>query len=342
LAESANNIIFTTFCILIIFTVFITACITNNSVTNNTITTPEQTFHTGIAPASDITEPITNQVQVLHSVTTDAREGIQDQPLTGPISITINSASKQLGLGEWGNVYSEPMAGNVYLVLNITVKNNDAKEGFNFSSSSLVVRDLDRGNKNRAMYVRDSLRKYLENYIVLPVTMKQNDIVSGQVLFEMNDSMNYKVNLIDDNKNVITYQTINFDNLLTTENPVNITINSARKVPRFNTSYPFPGHIFLILNATIKNYGVRPGFVFEFTSVNVEDLRNGIKPEHSLNGGVNLMKNLENPLVPGTNIKQNESVTGQIIFGIADSTEYRMNLIDGNKTIIASRDINVE
>jgi len=191
------------------------------------------------------------------------------------------------------------------------------------------------------MYVRESLRKYLENPLVLPVTLQQNDIVTGQVLFETNDSMNYKVNLIDDNKNLIAFQPVSFENLFTTEDPVSITIHSARKVPNFTTSKPMPGHIFLILNVTIKNNDIREGFGFDFTSTQMYGLRNGEYERQSLNNGVNLIKNLENPIIVPTTIKQNGTKTGQLIFGIADSTEYRLNLIDNNKTIIASGNVDV-
>ena len=345
MTERENCAVFTGFCILIVLSVSIAACTSSNPGTDIPVTAPAQPVQAGTVTAPEITEPATTPVQDVQPTDVTDKAQIPDPQPVGPVSITINSARKQLGLGEWGVVYAEPVQGNVYLVLDITVKNNDAREGFVFTNSSLVVRDLDRGTvTNRPFRLRQSLRKYLENPFTLPATVKQSDAINGQILFEVNDSEHYRVDLVDNNKNVIASRPVNFDNLFTTEDPVSITIHSARKVPDFNSSMPnpispMPGHIFLILNTTIKNNGVRPGFVFEFTSVNMEDLRNGNFAPHSLNGGVNLMKNLENPLIPQTNIKQNRSITGQLIFGIADSTEYKLNLIDSNKTIIASRNI---
>jgi hypothetical protein len=177
--------------------------------------------------------------------------------------------------------------------------------------------------------------------------LNQDDTVTGQILFEMNDSVNYRVNLVDSNKTVLASQPVSFDNLLTNDAPVSITIHDARKVREFNSSMPHPvspnpGHIFLILNVTIKNNNVRGGYAFDFTSTHLQDLKNGNYERQSLNNGVNVIKNLENPIIVPTTIKQNGTKTGQLLFGIADSTDYRLNLICNNKTIVASRNIHVE
>jgi hypothetical protein len=266
----------------------------------------------------------------------------------GPVSLTINSARKQLGLGEWGMVYSEPIAGNVYLVLDITVKNNNAPEGFVFTNSSLVVQDLDTGTfTKRPFRLHQSLRKYVENPFTLPATVEQGDAITGQILFEMNDSVNYRVDLLDNKNTVIASRLVSFDNLLTDDAPVSITIHSARKVREFNSSMPHPvlpnqGHIYLILNVSIKNNNIREGYGFDFTSTHIQDLRNGNYGRQSINNGVNIIKNLKNPITVPTTIKQNGTKTGELLFSIADSTEYRLNLIDNNKTIIASRTFNAE
>jgi hypothetical protein len=268
-------------------------------------------------------------------------------PQDGPVSITINSARKQLGIGEWGVVYAEPAKGNVYLVLDIAVKNTNVPEGFILTNSSLVVRDLDRGTVTKQPFrLRQSLRKYVDNPFTLPITVKQGETVSGQILFEMNDSINYRVNLIGKNETVIASRLVSFDNLLTNDVPVSITIHSARKVPEFNSSMPHPvlpnpGHIFLILNVTIKNNDLKDGYGFDFTSTHIQDMKNGEYARQSLNNGVNVIKNLENPITVPITIKQNGTKTGQLLFGIADSTEYRLNLIGNNKTILASRNIHV-
>ena len=321
-----NNVFFTIVCILLIFSVFIAACSTEKPVS--------QLIPTSVVTNAEITEQITNQIEGQQQ----AGPLSEGQQQTGPLSLTINSAHKKLRVGNLDGPYSGVLPGFVYLVLNITVKNNNATDGFNLSPSSLVVGDLDRGNRNRAWNLPNSLQKYMENYLVLPVTMKQNDIASGQVLFKMNDSMNYKVNLIDDDKHVIAYQLVNFNKLLTTEDPVGITINSARKVPRFETTYPFAGNIFLIVNVTIKNNGVRPAFVFDFMSANVQDL-NSYSVVHSLNGAESSRRSLNDLIISPTAIQQNGFVTGTILFGIPDSTKYRINLFDSNTTIIATRDI---
>jgi hypothetical protein len=337
-----NCAIIAEFCILIVLMASIAACITPDSGTNNPVTALSQPVPTGIVPVLEITEPATTQVQVAQLVNPGNRNIARNQQPAGPVSLTINSARKQRSLGEWGKVYSEPISGNVYLILDITVKNNDAPEGFNFNRTSITVRDLEHGTfADRVMNIREALRKYLENPIIPPVNMKQNDIITGQVLFDMNDTAEYRVNLVDNSKKVIASQLVSFDSLLTTRNPVDLTIDSASKVRNYPATAPMPGHIFLILNVTVKNNDVKDGFVLSWESTDIRDIRGSDYAPHTLNNGPNLMKNLKNPLPPETKIKQNDSISGQIIFGIADSTEYRLNLIDANRTIIASRSIHV-
>jgi hypothetical protein len=100
------------------------------------------------------------------------------------------------------------------------------------------------------------------------------------------------------------------------------------------------GRFFLILNVTIKNNGIKEGFVFDFTSTTIEDPTSGYYLSHSFNNVENMTKNLEKPILLPITIGQNKSVTGQILFSMPVSEEYRLNLIDTNKTIIASRIVN--
>ncbi|MFA5415817.1 MAG: hypothetical protein WC295_09990 [Methanoregula sp.] len=341
--KQVNNVFFAAFFTLIFFTVFIAGCTTPNPGTNIPVTAPSQPVQTSIVPVLEIIGQATTQVQVAQPVNNSNRNIVPNQQPKGPVSLTINSAKKQLILGERDKVSSGPIPGNVYLVLNITVKKNDVSEGFNFNRTSITVRDLKhRKLANRAMYIREALRKYLENPIIFPINMKQNDIITGQVLFDMNDTAEYRLNLVDNNKKVIASQQVSFDSLLTIRNPVDLTIDSVSKVRNYSTAAPMPGHIFLILNVTVKNNDVMDGFVFSWESMDIRDIRGSDYAPHTLNNGPNLMKNLKNPIPPEKNIKQNDSITGQIIFGIADSTQYCLNLIDKNRTVIASRIIYVE
>ncbi len=347
MTERENCVIFTGFCILIVLSVSIAACISPNPGTDIPVTAPAQPVQAVTVTASEITDPATTTVQAIQPADVTGKAQIPEPQPDEPVSITINSARKQLGLGEWGEVYTEPVPGNVYLVLDISVKNNDAPDGFVFSNSSLTVQDPDRGTvTNRPFRLRQSLRKYVEHPFRLPTMVNQGDTVTGQILFEINDSVNYRVNLVDSDKTVLASRPVSFDDLLTDDAPVSITIHDARKVREFNSSMPHPGspnpgHIFLILNVTIKNNDIREGYVFDFTSTHLQDLRNGHYERQSLNNGVNIIKNLENPIIVPTTIKQNGTKTGQLLFGVGDSTDYRLNLIGTNKTVIGSTYIHV-
>ncbi len=336
-----NSVVFAGFCILIVLSVSIAACTTLNSGTNNPVTAPVvQPVQTSIVPASGIAEPATTQVSVVQPVNTGDQIGIRNQQPEEPVSITINSARKVLLLGTRDDIYLGPKEGYVFLILDVTVKNNDVREGFVFTNSSIIVRNPERNTgANRFLTSHRAIRKYLENRIIPPVTIQQNDSVTGQVPFEIYDSAEYRLNLIDTDKTVLASRPVSFNSLLTTQNPVSLTIIDVNKVQNFPATSPMPGHIFLVLNVTVKNNDVQDGFDFGWESTDLQDMMGSDYTLHSLNNGPNLMTNFKNPIPPETTIEQNDSITGQIVFGIADSTEYRLNLIDTNKTIIASRSI---
>lgn len=342
--KRVNYALFAGFCILIVLAVSIAACTTTDSGKNKSVTAPAQPIQTSIVPASMTTEPDITQVQRTHPLKTDIPTTIPTQQLSGPVSLTINSAKKQLSLRTLNSSeYSDPVKRNVFLVLDITIKNTNAQEGFNFTRNSITVDDLEHGTFATPLKrLRETVWECLENPFIFPITVKQGDAISGQGVFEVRDAAEYRVNLVDTNKTVIASQIVSYDSLLNIRNPVDLTIDSASKVRNYPTTAPMPGHIFLILNVTVKNNDVKDGFIFSWESTDIRDIRGSDYAPHTLNNGPNLMKNLKNPIPPEKNIKQNDSITGQIIFGIADSTEYRLTLIDANRTVIASRNIHVE
>jgi hypothetical protein len=341
-AKRENSAIIAGFCILIVITVSIAACTVTESKTNNPVTASEQTVPTSIVPVLVTAEPDLTQVQVAQPVKTGNMITIPAQQPSEPVGLTVNSAKKVLLLGTPDDFYLGPKEGYIFLILNITVKNNDVPEGFVFSNSSLIVRNPERNTgANRFLTSHRAIKKYLENRIIPPVTIQQNDSVTGQVLFEIYDSAEYQLNLIDTNKTVIASQSVNFNSLLTTESPVSLTIIDVNKIPNSPTNSPTlrtsPGRIFLVLNVTVKNNDSKNGFDFSWESTDLQDMKSSVYTLHSANNGPNLMTNFKTPLPPETTITPHGSITGQIVFIISDSTEYRMNLIDANKTIIASR-----
>ncbi len=296
------------FWILIVLTVYIAACTTPDSGTNNS--------------------PTPNPFPV------------GNQQSSGPVSVTVNSAEKVQKL----NNISLP-AGKIFLVLNITIKNNDAQKGFVFVNKSVTLLDLDSGEFiPTSLNANPRIRSNLTNPIVPPTRIGQHEAITGQVVFAVTDSAGYCLNLTDSDNKVLSSQQINFGNLTSTRMPVSITINSARKMARVNQNglHSRDATIFVVLNITVKNNDVREGFDFANTSTSLLNLENSNFANRSSNFLEKMDRPLENPIILPTKIAQNEALTGQIIFTIYDSARYRLNLVDSNKKVLTSLPVSFE
>ena len=193
---------------------------------------------------------------------------------------------------------------------------------------------------NRSSNSFPEIQKVLENPIIPPTKIAQNDTITGQIAFNIIDSTGYRLNLIDSDKKVLTSLPINFKSLTTASNPVDVTINSVEKRWSLNTTRPGPGEVFVILNITVKNNDLPDGFYFIGESTTLWDPVGGRNADLSFNEKDNVQKGLENPIILPRKIKQNETVTGQILFGTVNSNTYFLNLVANNNTIILSRKIN--
>jgi hypothetical protein len=307
--------------ILLLITVF-TGCTTSNPGTNNPSTTPAEPVQKNAIPASD--------------VSTQTKP--QNQPKQGQISVTIDSAKKKTGLGKMG-----PKQGSIFLLLNITVKNKNLREGFIFTNKSIVLGDPDqRIRVDLEMNSKPEIQTALENPIIPQTKLEVNDEVSGQIVFGLPDSENYNLLVMGNNSQVLTVQPIHFENLTTTESPVSLTIKSAKKFQNFTTSQPAPGHIIMVLDVTIKNNDLPDGFVYTDPSTNLIDLVGGGYCGHSVNGGENIRQNVENPIIPQTMIGQHETINGQLIYLIENSSDYRLNLASDDQTLLLYKNIHFE
>lgn len=240
MTERENSAVIAGFCILIVLTVCIAACITPDSGTNNPLIAPGNPTPTGNPQSA------------------------------GPVSITINSADK---LPKLNNL--SPRAGYIFLVLNITVKNTDIQKGFVFTNKSVTLLDLESGEfVPTSLNANPRIRRNLSNPIVPPTRIGQHETVTGQVVFAITDSTGYRLNLSDSDNEVLSSQPINFKNPTPTRMPVSITINSARKMARVNENglHTRDGTIFVVLDITVKNNDAREGFDFASTSTTLLDL----------------------------------------------------------------------
>jgi hypothetical protein len=302
-----NSGIIAGLCILIILTVSIAACTTPDSGTNNP---------PGLNP-SPAGNPQSSE----------------------PVTITVNSADK---LPKLNNL--SPRAGYIFLVLNITIKNNDVQKGFVFLNKSVTVLDLENGEFiPTSLNANPRIRSNLTNPIVPPVRIGQHEAITGQVVFAITDSAGYRLNLTDSDNEGVSLQQINFGNLTPARMPVSITINSVEKrsvISPTKGGLPMPGHIFVILNVTLKNNDLPGGFYFTGESIILKDFNSHYSVQ-TFNDKLGVQEKLENPIILPKRIAQNSSITGNILFATTNTDAYGLSLFSSNNTEMWSKIIYV-
>lgn len=195
------------FCILLILAVSIAGCTGTNTPTNTPVTTspatPAQPVLTTMATTAVQPLLTTAQTTAPESVKTETQPAIQETRVMDPVSLTINSAKKQT------KVYTmTPYAGRIFLVLDITVKNNAIEKGFDFTDTSITL-SYPKADVTVAESITTKVRGGLENPIITPTTIEQNDQRTGQIVFSVaENSGKYILNLIDDSGTVVSSRTI--------------------------------------------------------------------------------------------------------------------------------------
>jgi hypothetical protein len=124
------------------------------------------------------------------------------------------------------------------------------------------------------------------------------------------------------------------------QDPVSLTIISATKQTKVYTMTPKPDRIFLVLDITVKNNAIEKGFDLTDSSISLSYARAGTRPEQSITSQVR--GGLDHPIIMPTRIEQNDKRTGQVVFGVADSSgAYTINLINNDGTVLSSAKITV-
>jgi hypothetical protein len=124
------------------------------------------------------------------------------------------------------------------------------------------------------------------------------------------------------------------------DDPVSLTINSATKQTKLYTSTPRTGRIFLVLNITIRNNDLERGYDLTDTSISLSYAKAGISPVSSITSQVR--GGLENPIIMPTKIERNDQRTGQVVFGVVDSSgRFTINLIGSDGAVVSSATVAV-
>jgi hypothetical protein len=232
--------------------------------------------------------------------------------------------------------------GTIFVVLNITVRNNDLQEGFDFANTSTILHNPERGTRiNRSSNFLEKMDRPLENPIILPIKIAQNTSITGEIIFRIYDSANYRLNVIDSEKKLLTFLPVSFESLTTTDRPVSVTIHSVEKRYTLNEIRTGPGEVFVIINATVKNNDLPGGFYFYQGSTTLRDLVSGRNLGLSFNEKKDYGQyGVENAFILPKKIKQHEAITGKLVFATNNSNTYLLNLVDYDDTILLSRTVN--
>jgi hypothetical protein len=191
-----NKVVFCSLCMLLL-----TACIvctgctsgqnaqTSPQTNSPTVTTPAQTVNPTTAPDTLVTTLAPTSAPTAVVTTTGT-------PANGVLSFTVNSAVKKTKLGQY-----TPNKGNLFLVLDVTIQNNDKNNDFEYTTTSFALSD--NLNTNR----RPPLGKFssgLDNQLIsgtIPLKSK----ISGQIVFGVTDGSNsYKLSVSDSTGTVLT------------------------------------------------------------------------------------------------------------------------------------------
>jgi hypothetical protein len=186
--KRADFLLIAGFCALLILAVSTAGC-TNTNAGTPPVTTPAQTVPTGITTPSGLPSPTPAPASTSAATTTPAKVSATQSP--DPVSLTINSAIKQT------KVYTmTPKPGKIFLVLNITIQNNAVEKGFDLTDNSLSL-SYARAGISPVPSLTTQVRGGLENPIIMPTKIEQNDKRIGQVVFSVADSSGrYTINLL--------------------------------------------------------------------------------------------------------------------------------------------------
>ena len=101
-----------------------------------------------------------------------------------------------------------PKPGRIFLVLDITVKNNAVEKGFDLTDASLSL-SYARAGTSPEPSITSQVRGGLDNPIIMPTRIEQNDKRTGQVVFGVADgSGRYTINLIGNEGTVVSSATV--------------------------------------------------------------------------------------------------------------------------------------
>lgn len=176
------------FCILLILAASTAGCTGPGAGTPGAVTTPAQT-----APPDTATTPAQtlSLATAASPVPTVIQTSVTAAQSPDPVILTINSAKKQT------KVYTMiPKPGRIFLVLDMTIQNNAVVKGLDLTDASITLAYA-RAGTSPEISITSQVRGGLDNPLVMPTKIEQNDKRTGQVVFGVLDNSNtYTIKLL--------------------------------------------------------------------------------------------------------------------------------------------------
>ncbi|HNX17498.1 MAG TPA: DUF4352 domain-containing protein [Methanoregula sp.] len=119
-------------------------------------------------------------------------------PVNNPISVTINSAEKRTAIGG-----ATPQSGSVFLVLDVTLENNDKNEDFAYTNASFQILANNPGSSWHSAFVKKFNRELNNQLTTGTIPLKSK--ISGQIVFGVSSTSDtYKLAIFDPKGSEIT------------------------------------------------------------------------------------------------------------------------------------------
>ena len=184
-----------------VLVIILTVCIISVGCTSPKTHTSTQSNSSTIAiPTQTLSPTITPEKLVTTLALTTSKTSINSTtatPIHSDLTVTLNSAVKKTVIGDL-----TPMPGNIFLVLNVTIQNNDKNSDFEYTDSSFSI--YDKVNENRRSATTSIVAGILNSPIPATGRIPPKSIKTGQIVFGVIDSSNsYKFYVVDSRGTVL-------------------------------------------------------------------------------------------------------------------------------------------
>lgn len=192
------------FTIILVIALILTACIlitgcTSTQNTQDQTQTPPPTTATISEPITTTLSQATSSVSTVTTAIPTTVAHITTQPPTeGFINVTINSAEKKTAIGG-----ISPQSGSVFLVLDVTLKNNDKNDDFEYTNTTFQILANNQGAAWHTPLAK-KFRSGLDNQLTSGTIPLKSEI-SGQIVFGVSSTLkSYSFAVFDSSGSEIT------------------------------------------------------------------------------------------------------------------------------------------